>query len=136
MSATTVTSLDGVHTTSTTRRADELARALFDAVNPEGQVRIDELTERGCLSHGVHGTRTRDAFASVLAIRPGAMPGGRAIHTHMVAENDRVASRSVRDGTVAVSGQAPDFRTLDLSRIGDGSVSRYRFYIDIYPVHE
>ncbi len=136
MSATTVTSLDGSHATSTTQRADELVRAFFDAVNAEEQVRIDELTERGCLSYDVHGTRTRDAFASVLAIRRGAMSGGRAIQTHMVAENDRVASRSVRDGTVAGSGRAPDSRTLDLSRIGDGSVSGYRSYMDIYPVYE
>jgi len=57
-----------------------------------------------------------------------------AEETHMVAENDRVASRSVRDGTVTRSGRAPDFRTLDLSRIGDGSVSGYRSYIDTYPV--
>jgi hypothetical protein len=38
----------------------------------------------------------------------------------MVAENNRVASRSVWDGTVAGSGVAADFTTLDFFRIEDG----------------
>ncbi len=34
----------------------------------------------------------------------------------MVAENNRVASRSVWDGTITQSGQAADFTTLDFFR--------------------
>jgi predicted SnoaL-like aldol condensation-catalyzing enzyme len=45
------------------------------------------------------------------------MPDGLAIQTHVVAENDRVASLSVWDGTITASGQAVDFASADFLRI-------------------
>jgi predicted ester cyclase len=303
MSTTTVTSLDGFHTTPTARRADELVRAFFDAVNADEHARIDELVDRGFLSYDLHGTRSRtglkryhadlrrsfselrfdvhenvgvlvegdlvalrtivtgthtgdyagvaatgnriqtsashmfrvrddrlvehwpvvdtyrilvaigaipgvasvfqrdvlgvaqspgglfqerlgtdfgtghgrpvtreesraavrrlydgliatgraedadsvtedyiqvsgwtpdgrDAFASALVINRGAMPDGRAIQTHMVAENNRVASRSVWDGTVTATGRAADFTTLDFFRIEHGVVAEHWESVD------
>ena len=41
-----------------------------------------------------------------LAISRGAMPDGRALQTHIVAENSRAASRSVWDGTIDASPAA------------------------------
>ena len=48
----------------------------------------------------------------------------------MVAENNRVASRSVWDGTVAGSGVAADFTTLDFFRIEDGLVAEHWESVD------
>ena len=59
MSTTTVTSLDGFHATASARRADELVRAFFDAVNADEPARIDEMVDRAFLSYGLDGTRSR-----------------------------------------------------------------------------
>ena len=56
-------------------------------------------------------------------ISRGAIPDGGAFQTHIVAENNRVASRSVWDGTIAQSGRPADFTTLDFFRIEDGVVA-------------
>jgi predicted ester cyclase len=60
------------------------------------------------------------AFANAWAIGRGAMPDGRAVQTHVVAENERVASISVWDGTVTQSGRAVDFTSVDYFRVEDG----------------
>ncbi|HEX3612601.1 MAG TPA: ester cyclase [Sporichthyaceae bacterium] len=62
----------------------------------------------------------RSWFADAWAIGRGAMPDGLAVHTHVVAENDRVASISVWDGTVTQSGHPVDFTSVDFFRIEDG----------------
>ena len=72
----------------------------------------------------------RAAFASALVISRGAMPDGRALQTHVVAENNRVASRSVWDGTLIGSGRAVDFTTLDFFRIEDGVVAEHWESVD------
>ena len=56
---TTVTSLDGFHATPTAQRADELARAFFDAVNADDPARTDAVLARSFLSYDVHSTRSR-----------------------------------------------------------------------------
>ena len=58
----------------------------------------------------------RADFESAIAVSRGAMPDGLAVQTHMVAENNRVASRSVWDGALP-GGDAADFTTLDFFRI-------------------
>ena len=72
----------------------------------------------------------RDAFASALVISRGAMPDGRAIQTHMVAEGNRVASRSVWDGTISQSGRPADFTTLDFFRIENGVIAEHWESVD------
>jgi predicted ester cyclase len=59
----------------------------------------------------------RSYFGNDWAIGRGAMPDGLAIQIHVVAENDRVASLSVWDGTITASGQAVDFASADFLRI-------------------
>jgi predicted ester cyclase len=59
----------------------------------------------------------RSYFGNGWAIGRGAMPDGLAIQIHVVAENDRVASLSVWDGTITASGQAVDFASADFLRI-------------------
>src|SRR5260370_30094386 len=57
--AAIVTSLDGFHATPAAQRADELVRALFDAVNADDPARTDAVLARSFLSYDVHGTRSR-----------------------------------------------------------------------------
>src|SRR5258707_13596258 len=58
-STATFTSLDGFHQTPTAQRADELVRALFDAVNSGNDARVDELLARSFLSYDVRSVRSR-----------------------------------------------------------------------------
>ena len=67
----------------------------------------------------------RSMFANAWAIGRGAMPDGRALQTHVVAENDRVASISVWDGTVAESGRPVDFTSADFFRIENGLAAEH-----------
>lgn len=57
------------------------------------------------------------------------MPDGRAVQTHMVAENNRVASRSVWDGTLPGGGPV-DFTTLDFFRIEGGLIEEHWESVD------
>ena len=65
---------------------------------------------------GLDAEPARDAAASALVISRAAMPDGGAFQTHMVAEKNRVASRSVWDGTITQTGRAADFPTIDFFR--------------------
>jgi hypothetical protein len=56
----------------------------------------------------------RSYFGNTWAIGRAAMPHGLAVQTHVVAENDRVASITLWDGTVTASGQSVDFASADL----------------------
>ncbi|TQF01620.1 ester cyclase [Kitasatospora acidiphila] len=58
------------------------------------------------------------------------MPDGPALQTHMVAENNRLASRSVWDGTIAGTGRAGDFTTLDFFRVEDGLIVEHWESVD------
>ena len=60
----------------------------------------------------------------------------RAIQTHMVGENNRVASRSVWDGTVSASGQQADFTTLDFFRVEDGLIAEHWETVDWVRVYQ
>jgi predicted SnoaL-like aldol condensation-catalyzing enzyme len=64
------------------------------------------------------------------------MPDGRAVHTHVVAENDRVASISVCDGTVTASGQAVDFASADFLRIENGVAAEHWDTVDYVRLYQ
>jgi hypothetical protein len=55
--AATVTSLDGFHATPAAQRADELVRALFDAVNAGDPARTDAVMTIPGTWHRGHGLR-------------------------------------------------------------------------------
>jgi hypothetical protein len=57
--ASPATSADGFHATQTAQRADELVRALFEAVNADDSDGTDAVLSRSLLSYEVHGMRTR-----------------------------------------------------------------------------
>jgi predicted ester cyclase len=72
----------------------------------------------------------RAAFASAIAINRGAM------QTHTVAENNRLASRSVWDGTITASGRPADFTTLDFFRVEDGLIAEHWESVDWVRVYQ
>jgi predicted ester cyclase len=77
----------------------------------------------------------RSYFGNGWAIGRGAMPDGLAIQTHVVAENDRVASLSVWDGTITASGQAVDFASADFLRI-HGVAAEHWDTVDYVRIYE
>ena len=54
----------------------------------------------------------------------------------MVAENNRIASRSVWDGTITGTGQPVDFTTQDFFRIDDGVIAEHWESVDWVRAYE
>ena len=113
-------------------REESLAavRRLYDGVIASGRAEDVDMVGEGYIQNSGWTPDGRDAFASAIVVNRGAMPDGRAIQTHMVAENNRVASRSVWDGTITGSGRAADFMTLDFFRVEDGLVAEHWESVD------
>ena len=105
-------------------------RRLYDGVIATGRAEDVDTVAEGYIQNSGWTPDGREAFASAIVINRGAMPDGRAIQTHMVAENNRVASRSVWDGTITQSGVPADFTTLDFFRIEDGLVAEHWESVD------
>ena len=113
-----------------------VVRRLYDGVIATGRAEDADMVAEDYIQNSGWTPDGRSAFASALAISRGAMPDGRAIQTQMVAENNRVASRSVWDGTVAGSGVAADFTTLDFFRIEDGLIAEHWETVDWVRVYQ
>ena len=96
--AAMTTSLDGFHATATAQRADELARALFDAVNDDDHARIDAILARSFLSYDVRGTRSRTGFKRYVSDLHRSFSGLRfEVHENIgvLVEGDLVALRTI-----------------------------------------
>jgi predicted ester cyclase len=113
-------------------REESLAavRRVYDGVIASGRAEDVDMVAEGYIQNSGWTPDGRAAFASAIVINRGAMPEGRAIQTHMVAENNRVASRSVWDGTITASGRPADFMTLDFFRVEDGLVAEHWESVD------
>jgi predicted ester cyclase len=105
-------------------------RRLYDGIIATGRAEDVEMLAESYVQNSGWTPNGRDAFASALVINRGAMPDGGAFQTHMVAENNRVASRSVWDGTITQTGRAADFATIDFFRIEDGLVAEHWESVD------
>jgi predicted ester cyclase len=105
-------------------------RRLYDGVIATGHANDVDMLAEGYVQNSGWTPDGRAAFASALVISRRAMPDGRALQTHMVAENNRVASRSVWAGTITGSGRAADFTTLDFFRIEDGVIAEHWESVD------
>jgi predicted ester cyclase len=97
-----------------------VSRRLYDGVITTGRAEDVDAVAEGYIQNTGWTPDGLPAFANAWATGRGAMPDGRAIQTHVVAENDRVASISVWDGTVTNSGRAVDFTSVDYFRVEDG----------------
>jgi predicted SnoaL-like aldol condensation-catalyzing enzyme len=64
------------------------------------------------------------------------MADGLAVQTHVVAENDRVASISVWDGTITASGLAVDFASADFLRIENGVAAEHWDTVDYVRLYQ
>ena len=78
----------------------------------------------------------RDYFGNAWAIGRGAMPDGLAVHTHVVAENDRIGSLSVWDGTVTATGHEVDFASADFLRIENGVAAEHWDTVDYVQLYQ
>src|SRR5258706_6850245 len=107
-----------------------VVRRLYDGVIATGLGKDADMVADGYIQNSGWTPDGRAEFESAIAVSRGAMPDGRAVQTHMVAENNRVASRSVWDGTLTGSGQAVDFTTLDFFRIEAGAIEEHWESVD------
>ena len=113
-----------------------VVRRLYDGVISTGRVEDVDMVAEGYTQNSGWTPDGRSAFASALAISRGAMPDGRALQTHMVAENNRLASRSVWDGTITQSSRQADFTSLDFFRIEDGLIAEHWETVDWVRVYQ
>jgi predicted ester cyclase len=144
MSATTVTSLDGFHTTSTAQRADELVRALFEAVNSDDQARIDELVDRGFLSYDLDGVRSRTGLKRYYAdLRRSFSDLRLEVHENVgvLVEGDLVALRTIITGThagdyagVAATGEPIQTSASHVFRVRDDRLVEHWPVLDTYRI--
>jgi predicted ester cyclase len=111
-------------------------RRLYDGVISTGRTEDVETLAEYYIQNSGWTPDGRSAFASALAISRAAMPDGRALQTHMVAENNRLASRSVWDGTITQSGRPADFTSLDFFRIQDGLIAEHWETVDWIRVYQ
>ena len=111
-------------------------RRLYDGVISTGRIEDVDTVAEGYIQNSGWTPDGRDAFASALAISRSAMPDGRAVQTHVVAENNRIASRSVWDGVITASGQAVDFTSLDFFRIEGGLIAEHWETVDWIRVYQ
>jgi predicted ester cyclase len=107
-----------------------VVRRLYDGVIATGLGKDADMVADGYIQNSGWTPDGRAEFESAIAVSRGAMPDGRAVQTHMVAENNRIASRSVWDGTLIGSGQPVDFTTIDFFRIEDGTIQEHWESVD------
>jgi predicted ester cyclase len=111
-------------------------RRLYDGVITTGRIDDVDMVAEDYIQNSGWTPDGRSAFASALAISRGAMPDGRALQTHIVAENNRLASRSVWDGTITQTGRPVDFTSLDFFRIEDGLIAEHWETVDWVRVYQ
>lgn len=114
----------------TREEARGVVRRLYDGIITSGRPDEVDVVGEDYIQNSGWTPDGRDAFASAIAISRGAMPDGLAVQTHMVAENNRLASRSFWDGTIATNGRAADFVTLDFFRVEDGLIVEHWETVD------
>jgi predicted ester cyclase len=113
-----------------------VSRRVYDGVISTGRAEdVDAVAETYIQNTG-WTPDGRSAFANAWAIGRGAMSDGLAIQTHIVGENDRVASISVWDGTVTQSGRPVDFTSADFFRIEDGVAAEHWDTVDYIRLYQ
>ncbi|MGV9310770.1 ester cyclase [Streptomyces sp. NPDC003691] len=113
-----------------------VGRRLYDGAITTGVAEdVDALAEEYIQNTG-WTPDGRSYFGNAWAIGRGAMPDGLAVQTHVVAENDRVASISVWDGTIAAAGTPVDFASADFLRIEDGVAAEHWDTVDYVRLYQ
>jgi predicted SnoaL-like aldol condensation-catalyzing enzyme len=131
------TEFGGPESRPVTREESRAAvRRLYDGLIATGREDDADVVTDSYIQNSGWTPDGRAAFASAIAINRGAMPAGRALQTHIVAENNRLASRSVWDGTITASARPADFTTLDFFRIEDGLIAEHWESVDWVRVYQ
>ncbi|MEW1550934.1 ester cyclase [Streptomyces tsukubensis] len=113
-----------------------VGRRLYDGAITTGVAEdVDALAEEYIQNTG-WTPDGRSYFGNAWAIGRGAMPDGLAVQTHVVAENDRVASISLWDGTIAAAGTPVDFASADFLRIEDGVAAEHWDTVDYVRLYQ
>jgi predicted SnoaL-like aldol condensation-catalyzing enzyme len=107
-----------------------VVRRLYDGVIATGRREDSDMVADDYIQNSGWTPDGRAEFESAIAVSRSAAPDGRAVQTHMVAESNRVASRSVWDGTLPGGGQPLDFTTLDFFRIEGGVIEEHWESVD------
>ena len=113
-----------------------VSRRLFDGAISTGQAEDVAALAETYIQNTGWTPDGRSVFGHAWAIARGAMPDGRAIQTHIVAERDRVASISIWDGTITDSGRAVDFMSGDFLRIEDGVAAEHWDTVDYVRLYQ
>jgi predicted ester cyclase len=120
----------------TRQESRAVGRRLYDGAISTGRAEdVDALSE-GYIQNTGWTPDGRANFGKAWAVGRGAMPDGRAVHTLVVAENDRVATISNWDGTVTASGNAVDFQSADFLRIEDGVAAEHWDTVDYIRLYQ
>jgi predicted ester cyclase len=113
-----------------------VSRRVYDGVISTGRAEDVEAVAETYIQNTGWTPDGRSMFANAWAIGRGAMPDGRAVQTRVVAENDRVMSISVWDGTVTQSGRTVDFTSADFFRIKDGLAAEHWDTVDYVRLYQ
>jgi len=142
--AAMTTSLDGFHATAAAQRADELARAFFDAVNENDHARIDAILARSFLSYDVHGTRSRTGFKRYVSELHRSFSELRVqVHENIgvLVDGDLVALRTIITGThtgdyagVAPTGNPVQTSASHIFRVRDDQFVEHWPVVDTYRI--
>jgi predicted ester cyclase len=119
-----------------TEESRAVSRRVYDGVISTGRAEDVEAVAEGYIQNTGWTGDGRSVFANAWAIGRGAMPDGRAIQTHVVAENNRVVSISIWDGTVAQSGGQVDFTSADFFRVEDGLAAEHWDTVDYVRLYQ
>jgi predicted ester cyclase len=121
---------------ATREESRAISRRLYDGAISTGRAEdVDALAESYIQNTG-WTPDGRSFFGNAWAIERSAMPAGRAVQTHVVAENDRVASISIWDGTITQSGHAVDFMSADFLRIENGLAAEHWDTVDYVRLYQ
>ena len=142
--AARVTSLNGFHATPAAQRADQLVRALFDAVNADDPARTDDILARSFLSYDVHGTRSRTGLKRYHSdLRRSFSDLRLEVHENIgvLVEADLVALRTIITGTHTgdYAGVEPTGRPIQTSashifRVRDDQLIEHWQVVDTYRI--
>lgn len=113
-----------------------VVRRLYDGIMATGRAEDVDMVGEGYIQNSGWTPNGRDAFASAIVINRGAIPDGLAVQTHMITENNRSASRTLWDGTIAQTGRPADFSTIDFFRIEDGLIEEHWESVDWIRVYQ
>jgi predicted ester cyclase len=113
-----------------------VCRRVYDGVISTGRAEDVDAVAETYLQNTGWTPDGRSVFGDAWAIGRGAMPDGRAVQTHVVAEKNRVASISLWDGTVTQSGRPVDFASGDFLRIEEGLAAEHWDTVDYVRLYQ